>query len=607
MGLSEILGGIPGIEVQDRFNYSLGDRISIRGFGARTQFGVRGIKVFVDGLPATLADGQTTLDHLDMGAVRRVEVMRGPASAVYGNASGGVIRFETAMLRGGAATGSLDTRLGGLGLRRVQGASSGSFGSTRYSVDLSRRTYEGYRTHSQADHTTATAHVVRHVGASRLRLSGSLVDFDAQNPGSLNATQLATDRDAARVFNISQDARKDVTQGQIGFSWRHYGDVLFGLTTYGLFRRLDNPIAVRVIDLDRSAAGARLEARGNSTDDISWALGVSTDYQRDDRRNFDNLSGTSGAVRLDQLEEVVNVAPFAQASLRLGTRADLHGALRFDRVRFDAEDRLLVDGDDSGTRTMSAWSPSIGLSYRAGAQHLVYGNFSTAFETPTTTELANRPDGSGGFNGSLEPQRTHSVEIGWRGELLENVSVDAALYRADVSNELTPFEAGSSGRTFFRNAGSATHRGIEVGAVVAKQLFTARGTYTYQDIHFDSFSVSGITFDGNQVPGVTPHRWEFEFSYTPQPWFVTLNGRRNSRLAVNDANSEFSPSYFVVDFQAGTRNLNLAGVSASASLGINNLFATDYNSSIAVNAFGGRYFEPGPGRMVFVGVRVAKR
>lgn len=608
LGLSEILAGIPGVEVQDRFNFAVGDRISMRGFGARTQFGVRGIKVFVDGLPATLADGQTTLDHVDLGAVRRLVVLRGPASAIYGNASGGVIRIETAPLDPGGR--GLEMRAGGDGFRRVQGSSSGRTDGAFYSVDVTRRSYDGYREHSKSEHSRLTASASKTVGDSELRVSVSVVDFDALNPGSLNASQLAANRDAANGFNVVQGTRKDVTQGQLGVAWRRRGGVELDFTVYGLFRKLDNPIPVRVIDLDRTAAGARGEFSGSAAlgaFPVSWVLGASTDYQRDSRRNFANEAGSRGALTLDQLEGVLNVAPFVQAALEVTERVNLHGALRYDRVRFDVADRFLADGDDSGGRTMHAWSPSVGIAFQLASGSVFYSNFSTAFETPTTTELANRPGGSGGFNTGLQPQRTRSVELGWRGSIGSYVRVDLGAYRAVVTDELIPFEAESTGRTFFRNAGSAIHRGVELGASLERPLFRLNVTYTFQDIRFDRFSVGGEVYDGNEIPGSTPHRSDFQLSYTPPGWFLTLRAVTASRVAVNDANSEFSPSHVLLNLRVGAQRIRLAGLVFGSHVGVNNVFDRNYISALAVNAFGGRYFEPGPGRMIFWGGTVGSR
>jgi len=256
---------------------------------------------------------------------------------------------------------------------------------------------------------------------------------------------------------------------------------------------------------------------------------------------------------------------------------------------------------------MDALSPSVGVLVELDPRAQLYANVATSYETPTTTELVNRPTGAGGFNPDLDPQRTRSVEVGLKGRIGQSLVYDVAAYRAEIEDALIPFEVQAApGRQFFRNAGTALHRGAEASLSLA--LFdglTGRIGYTYTDARFDSYVTEDGAFDGNRVPGVAPFRFDAALTYRGrQGWFVGLDYRRASRIPVNDANSAYSPGYQVTDLRLGMERLRLGGVSLSPFAVVSNVFDEEYNASVTVNAFGNRYFEPAPGRSFHLGARV---
>ncbi|MFQ5705239.1 MAG: TonB-dependent receptor family protein [Gemmatimonadales bacterium] len=612
LSLGEALIGVPGVNVQNRFNYALGDRLSIRGFGSRTQFGIRGVKVLVDGIPATLADGQSTIDHLDLATVDRIEVLKGPASSLYGNASGGAIVFETGEPPAAPMEQEFGTVAGSDGLVRVESSTSVRQGRTSASLDLTRFLYDGYRQHSEADKTFSNFHLRYDGGRDVIHVVANFVDFDAQNPGSINDSLLRVDRNLANPFNVVQGTKKDARQGQLGVSWKRQTSTgQLDVSGYGLLRNLDNPIPVRVIELDRAAGGGRAQFTNTTlagTVPLRWTIGLSTDWQRDGRKNFDNNGGDRGQLTLDQLETVVSVGAFVQLGVEVVDRVHILGGFRYDRVHFDANDHFTSgDPDDSGTRTMDAASPSVGLLFDVADQLSLYTNLATSFETPTTTELVNRPDGAGGFNDQLDPQRAFSFEFGFRGRVAGKANYQFAVYRTRVTDELIPFEvATQTGRTFFRNAGSAIHKGVELGGSVAPVYgLVLRAAYTYTDARFDDFATANNVFDGNQVPGVAPHRLELFGSYdSPLGWYVSGESEFASTMKVNDSNLASSPDYFLINARAGLRPLALGRWAIAPFVGISNFLDEDYNSAVTVNAFGGRFFEPGPGRTVYVGTKL---
>jgi iron complex outermembrane receptor protein len=609
LGLDEALRGIPGVQVDNRYNYALGERISIRGFGARAQFGVRGVKVLVDGIPATFADGQTSLSHIDLGTLRRAEVIRGPASALYGGSAGGVIQFETEQPPRAPFAQEVGVTGGANGLLRLHSATGGRRGRASYLVNLSRLGYDGYRDFSTAENLRLNARAGYQGVRNQVRVLVSAVRYDAQNPGSLSEELLRQDRLQAFARNRAQRTGEEGRQVQAGATWRHaMAGGEWETTGYVIGREIDNPIPPVIIALDRAASGVRTAFRGAPRPelwDLQWTAGVDTDVQSDDRRNFRNQQGERGALALDQRERVANVAGFFQLALEPLPRLTVLGGARYDWFRFRADDRLTTgDPDDSGSRTLGSASPSVGVSYRVGEPLTVYGNVATAFETPTTTELANRPSGAGGFNPDLRPQQTESYEAGARGRLGARAAYDLAAYHADVEGALIPFEVqGAEGRQFFRNAGSTTHRGVEASLTLAPlPRIWLDAAYTYTDARFGRYAVEGTAFDGNRVPGVAPHRAEVIASYgTPGGWFATWETRYTGEITVNDANTADSDAYWLTDVRAGVERIRLRGLELEPFVGVNNLFDTEHNTSVVVNAFGRRFFEPGPGRALYAG------
>lgn len=609
--LDEALRTIPGVQVDNRYNYALGERISIRGAGARAQFGVRGVRVLVDGVPATLPDGQTALNIVDLATVDAVEVLRGPVSSLYGNAAGGAILLETAPPPRAPLATRATVTTGSNGLLRTLGEAGGSRGGLGYVARASRVAFAGYRSHSDAENLYAAARLTWLGRRDALAATFNAVRYDARNPGSLSDSLLRVDRNRAFAGNVAQATGETGSQRQLGAQWRRAlagGDAL-EVTAWVIGRDVDNPIPGRVVVVDRLAGGARALLRGDRGT-LAWTAGVEHERQHDDRRNYVNAAGTRGVLVLDQEETVSAIGAFAQASVALHPRLTALAGVRHDRTSFAAEDRFLADGDpdDSGRRTLGAVSPSAGLSLAAGAGVIAYANVGTAFETPTTTELANRPDGAGGFNPALQPQRTVSYEIGARRGRART-SLQLAAYRAVVRDALIPFEVPDApGRQFFRNAGRTATSGFEAAATASVgRAGRLSAAYTFSDARFRSFTVGSSTFDGGRVPGVASHRADLGASWTVAGHLLAADARHQSRMAVNDANTAWSPAFSLVDIRVGLRPLDTRFARVRLSAGVENLVGTAYNSSVVVNAFGRRYFEPGPGRTVHLGLIAESR
>jgi iron complex outermembrane recepter protein len=619
--LEEAVNALPGVQIQNRYNFAVGERLAVRGYGSRAQFGVRGVRVLVDGIPATVADGQTTLDHLDVATLGRVEAMRGPGASLYGNAAGGVLHFETRAPALQPVRPELFTLAGSHGLLQLRATASGSSGDFGYLVSAARIEYDGFRrdplagdgdTYGAATRNSVNATLHLPGGPGRLRAAVNWVDLAAENPGSLSQALLDEGDRQAFSNNVRQLTRKDVQQSQLGVSWDGpLGGARAEVAGYGLARTVDNPIPSDVVFVDRTAYGGRalLEAPAAlGAVRVAAGGGIELDVQRDDRQNYANAQGQRGALRLDQYERVRGAGAFGYLRAALATRADITAGVRYDHFDFSVTDRFVTatDPDDSGSRSMDAVSPSLGITTRPVERLEVFGTVSTSFETPTTTELANRPEGAGGFNPTLRPTRGTTLEAGARALLGTATSLEVTAHRTALQDELVPFEVqGVQGRTFFSNAGRSTHRGYEVAVSTAlPHSVSGRVAYSYLDARFEEYSRGGNVFDGNRIPGVAPHSLDAVARWQPAAWFVEARGQHRGAVPADDANTAEAAAYSLLDLRGGIRPVRFGGVDVAPVAGITNVLDTRYVAAVAVNAFGGRFFEPGPARSVYLGVRV---
>jgi len=624
-GLDEALVTVPGVYAANRYNFSLDQRISIRGFGARSAFAVRGIKVLVDGIPQTLPDGQGQLTNLELGAADRIEILRGSASALFGNASGGVISIwtdptapRTVRQDVRVLFGTFDRDLN-RNWSKWQSSTSFRVGSGSALVTVSRLDYTGQRQHSDADFRNLNSrwHFPLAPGWSLAATADVGWDPRADNPGALTNNEMRVNRDSAARLNITQVAGKDVTQGQGGVTVRRElaGGGEASLTVFGITRRLKNPTTFAYIDLKRFDYGARFSvSRPVPLGSLEQRLTAGVDFQRqrDDRLNFNNVGGQPGPLRqLDQLEHVTEVGPFIQSALQPTPKVSVTGGIRYDWVNFQVNDRLVNDSnpDDSGGRLMRALSGSLGVAVTPSDGVTMYGNVGTSFETPTTTELTNRPDSAGGFNPGLQPQKATNYEIGLRGDVAGRLNYSVALYQADVRDELIGYQVpSSSGRVFFQNAGTSRHRGIEVGS----ELEIAAGlnlvtTWTYSDFRYTRYTLGMQVLDGQALPGIPQHWLHFLFQLRPPALrgaWVEVEETHSSGFTVDDtastSNAPRTGPWWSTNLRAGWEG-TVGSVRLRPFVGFNNVWNRAYVGSVVINAANRRYYEPAPGRNVYVG------
>lgn len=609
LALDEALARVPGMFMQNRYNFAQDLRVSIRGFGARAQFGIRGVKVLVDGIPETLPDGQGSVDSIDLGAASQIEVLRGPSSSLYGNASGGVISVVS---EGAGADPFAEVRVTGGSdeFQKVQLKTGGQTERLNYLISLSDSEYEGFRQQSNAENRQLTGRFDLDLGKDRSLLTS--VNFTDQpvsdDAGGLPLALATTTPWAAWPTNVTFNAGEALTQSRIGFVYNTPAGERGTITArnYYVSRDFVNLLPVLAggnVDLDRKFMGGGFSYNYDGV----WLdrpnrliVGFDFDDQDDDRRRYNNLQGSQGPLTFDQNEHVTSQGVFIQNELSVSERVLLTLGVRFDQVEFDVTDRFLTDGfDDSGTLDFDDTSPMAGVVVDLSDRVNFYATYSTAFETPTTTEL-NKPDLTGGFNPSLDPQLATNFEVGLRGEIGTSQRYELALFTIDVEDELVPFEVpGSPGRNFYQNAAESGRDGFEF-SWIANPTDRLRTTvsYAYSDFEFKSFG----TASGNTIPGTSQNVLYGEVSWKhPRGWYAAGDVLYIDEQFGDNANTALIPDYTLANVRFGY-DAEHGSMRISPFVGLNNMFDETYTANVRINPVGGRYYEPGPGRTLFAGV-----
>ena len=617
LALDEVLAAVPGVFVQNGDNFAQDLRVSIRGFGARSAFGIRGIKIMVDGFPETTPDGQGQVDNIDPGSVTSVGVIRGASSGLYGNASGGFIQFNTLNFREKeylelAASG------GSFGFQKYQFRTGGGMaGKLLYQLGGSFTQSDGYRKQSAMKNYLLNGGFLLPLDStSELRIVFNYVNSPlAQDPGGITRDQAAEDPRSAWARNLDFDADEALAQGRVGGSWIKQLNSKHQLAAkaYHTRRRFTNKLpfnAGGIVDLDRKFTGAGLShAYQGQMFGFPWQVtsGIDFDLQSDDRKRYDNLDGNKGNLSFEQQEVFSSIGIYLVQALQLTERLSINPGLRFDMLGLEAEDRFLSDGDDSGKRSYQRFNPILGTVYSFAPSFHLFANLATSFETPALSELSANPSGGGGFNPELKPQQATSYELGAKGWLeKQRLRYEVSLFFIQLQDEFVPYElAAYPGRTFYRNAGESSRMGVETGL----GAYLGKGFYTYLNYAFSSFKV----IDNQAVapaemktdmPGIPRHRGYLELRYyKSEGLFATLQTQLNGSLFADNLNLVKTDRYVLAHVRLGYRK-RFEKWALEPFAGINNLTGAEYFSNVRINAFGGRYFEPGAERNFFAGVKV---
>jgi iron complex outermembrane receptor protein len=642
INLSEPLARVPGITALNRQNYAQDVQISSRGYGARATFGVRGLRLYTDGIPATAPDGQSQVSHFDLLSADRIEVLRGPFSALYGNSSGGVISLFTA--DGGPETmAEVGTAFGSFGTRRHNARLSGQEGAVQYNLSATRFDTDGFRDHSAARRTGFNGKV-RYNASEDTRLSfilNSVEMPDTQDPLGLTRAEFEADPRQASPAALLFNTRKSVDQQQGGVILEHRLDAThsFKFTGWSGKRVTEQfqsiPVATQtpitqpggVIDLDRRYHGgdAQWVVRTRAFDaPLAVTFGLSADRMTEQRRGFQNFTGTGasqvlgvqGALRRDEENRVRSFDQYVQG-VWTSARWSLTAGVRHSQVRFDSSDRFIAgaNGDDSGAARYSATTPVLGVVFHANESLNLYASAGRGFETPTFNELSYRPAGTG-LNFDLRSAYSRQFEIGAKAELSPDWAVNAALFQARTTDELVVL-TNAGGRSTFQNAGRTDRRGFE--AALAGRFgggWSTQLAATLLRARYDSaFTTCGpppcttpavVVLAGNRIPGIPRAMLFGELAWEHRPWGLqtAVEVRHTGRIAVNDGNTDFAPAATTVGLRASLRQ-ELGRWTVREFVRVDNLADRRYAGSVIVNEGNGRFFEPAPGRNWLVGVNAA--
>lgn len=613
IGLDESLMRIPGLFMQNRYNFAQSLKMSIRGFGARANFGTRGIKFYQDGIPLTTVDGQGGIEDIDLNSIDRIEVIRGPASSLYGSSSGGVVNFFTGdepgaarYIGGNFSLGEYQTRLGNI-------KTGGELDKLRYFFNISKFATEGYRSQSRTRNTRFNSKFIYDIDA-RSDFSLIFTAYDApvaDDPGGLNRAALTRDRRQAFDRNVRFNSSEAIDQQKLGLTYRRdigaNGALI--LRNYYLHRNYQG-----LLPIPRSGfvEFSRFQFGGGAQYNLETALfgrqnratlGFDIDSQQDDRQRSANIDGRKGRLALNQLEKGDSIGVYLRNEWALSDRLELALGLRYDRVVLEVEDRFRADGDQSTRLSFGELSPMGGLLWAVRPGVNIYANISSMFETPTFTELARVS--TGGF-ANVKAQRALNYELGVKGAPNPRFSYELAVFHIAVKDEIINI-SNIGGRTFFNNA-DTTRNGLE-GSV---SFMPADGlnmllSYTFNDFKFARFPAAACRAGncaGNELPGLPQHNFYTELSYThPSGFFSGIDFQYVSDMFVDNANTERNRAYGVANLRAGYKQ-TLGDMELTPYLGINNLFDEEYVGNVRINAFGRRYYEPAPELNLYAGVNV---
>ena len=622
LGLDESLIAIPGLIMQSRYNFSQDLSVSIRGFGSRANFGMRGIKVFADDIPMTLPDGQSGTDDLDLGSAQSVEVIRGPSASLYGTASGGVISLTTEVP---TDVPFVETKImaGEYGHQKLQLKAGGKSGRLGYLVNVSRLEMDGYRDFSEVEHNLINSKFIYSIDdTSSITAILNAVDSPVANdPGGVTLADIAADRTAAGSRNTSSNSGEAFDQQRLGLVYKKSIGSQHDITlrTYTMRKDFSGflPIGTHIpfvgddgaIAYQRSFSGVGgLYTYTDTLMDLPnvFSVGIDMDYQTDDRQRFINNAGVKGAITFNQVEEAESVGVYFRNETSLRDDLILSFGGRFDNLDMSVDDLYMANGDQSGDLSYEEFSPAIGLMWNQSQELNLYTNYATSFETPTFTELGSPAQdlnvNLGGFN-NVNPQKAKSVEIGAKGSVLDNsLYYDLALYTMDVKNEITNV-VNIGSRAFFENA-DTDRNGLE--AQIQAKLSDALSltvAYTYSDFEFTSFDGNPAAV-GETLPGIPEHQFYAELKYTHSSGaYAVIDALNVGEFYADNANTQQVDSSIVSTLRLGN-SYDMNGTIVAPFFGINNLFDEEYFSNVRKNAFGGRAYEAAPERHVYGGVTI---
>nr|WP_081408766.1 TonB-dependent receptor [Acinetobacter larvae] len=634
VNLSEQLQGIAGLQVNNRENYAQDLQISMRGFGARSTFGVRGIRLYVDGIPATMPDGQGQSSNIDLNSLRQLEVLSGPFSSIYGNSSGGTILTQTQEGQGrdslqlgyvGGSHGKQQLNV------QLQGGSDQA-SQPAYVISSSYFDTDGYREHSAARKALHNAKLTWNLDdGSKINWVLNHVDIRADDAAGLSRADWKADRKQQASTLKAFDVRKTILQTQTGLTWTKPIDAhneLYSMAYLGNRQvqqyqsipqkpQLNPRHAGGVIDFDRNYYGVDL--RWKNTDwlpNTTIIAGLAYDAMQEDRKGYENFDadghyGVKGQLRRDEKNTLWNLDPYVQASWQFLPAWHFNAGLRYSNVHYKSADHYIRagNGDDSGRQSYDKVLPSVALGWNILPSLYSYISYAQGFETPTFTEMAYPTVGSSGMNFDLQASSSDTYEWGLKSQNPYGLFT-AAVFQTNTKNDIVPDDA-NAGRSTFRNADKTLRQGVELTwQKDVWQDLKLRTSYSYLDATFaadiPATNSKALITKGTYIPGIAKNQAFASVAWQPQQGIQAgLDIRYMDKLFVDDMNSDQAPSYTVAGAYVGYvwRNQDWT---LNSFARVDNLFDKDYVGSVIVNDGNQRFFEPADGRNVSLGLSIRR-
>lgn len=626
MTLSESLIRVPGITAQNRTQQAQDPQISTRGFGSRSAFGVRGVRVYVDGIPLTMPDGQGQPGVVDLSAIKSIEVMRGPFSALYGNSSGGVIQLltedapKTPEVGATVMFGSYNTK------RQIMNA-AGVADGVEYLLNASNFESDGYRDNSESDKQAATAKFKFNINEdTKITTLINWFEQDAQDPLGLDRAKAFSNPSSSVPASTNANTRVSRSHTQVGFNLEHAINVNNKISFIPYIGNRENE---QILPFNASGTNARTStiSRDFYGTDLRWdnsgevvglpynvSFGLNYGKSSDDRLDINTqLAGApANVLNRDEQNISTNYDRYIQGKLSATDKVDIHAGLRRTKVNLKVKDNFIAGfGDNSGSVSYEKSTPVIGATWKVTPAVNLYANYGKGFETPTFIEAAYNSNTSGATpNLNLKPSTSENFEVGTKAFVTDNTQANLTIFLVKTNDEIVASSTDLANRSVFANANKTVRKGVEfsLDSNFDNNLSTYL-SYTLLNAKFDSdfTGANGLIESGNRIPGTYNSQVyaEIAWRYDPLGFHTAFEGRHNSKVYVNDRNTDTAPSYTIFNLRAGFEQ-NLANWNFKEYLRIENMFDKEYIGSVRVNDYGNeRYFEPGADRNYLLGLSAA--
>ncbi len=599
---SDFTNSIPGLYTSSSNNFSQDLRISIRGFGARSAFGIRGIKLIVDGIPETTPDGQSQLDNLPLGLISNIEIIRGPSSILYGNSSGGVININT-LSDSSLPYFKTSAIFGAYQYQSIQRTRVFDWNNSSLVVHYDKRRSNGYRDFSGYKSSILNLKYLRDLDKkNKIVWQINYTDSPyAKDAGGLKLSEVEDDRRQSRKNNFDYDTYEKVKHLKTGFSWRHLSDDNSSFDSYFFYQKRDfnsklpfNYGGIIFLERDYYGVGTKYSKQyflNNKSRTIT--LGIDYSNQQDDRKRFKNNLGKKGENTFDQIEKFKSTGVYFINQTNYTSGLLFRYGVRYDENRIGTDSEAFI--------SLNKLNPSLGVSYSISTSDNIYFSTGTSFETPTLNELSNNPNGNG-LNKNLDPSSSVNYEIGWR-RTTSNLIIETIAYLINTDNEILPYELEQfPGKNFYRNVGSTRRFGIEISS----QLLFSNGrlnlSYTNAKNTFNDFVLNGNDLKGLSLPGIPNQILDVELIFNlSKRSTLLINNRLIGELFADNLNETQVSSYNLLNITYSKQIFN----NSEIYLGVNNLLDVNYFDNIRINAFGKRYYEPAPKRNVHFGLNLS--